>query len=258
MGQSILIVDNNDENRNKLQAIFKANGYKCWGVSSSEEAFKGIETLSPDILIVDMDLPIMNGLDFCRKLRNVYDNWTPIILISSIMDELEAVLGLELGADDYMLKPIREKELMARVKSIYRRGTLCCLEKNDKGNEEVSSDNRLKNGNLILDPDHFVLYKKDEPVDLTRKEYELLYYLFVNRGKALSRGQLMKELTGEEGELDERIIDVFISRIRHKIEPSRRNPVYVKTVRNIGYMMKHIPPTAWNKELSNKEDSMLS
>ncbi|MFA9555923.1 response regulator transcription factor [Evansella sp. AB-rgal1] len=236
MSDSVLIVDSDTEHQAILMQLFLDYGFEAVGVSTYEEARKLLKSFVPSILILDLKSPKMKALDFCRELRMESNNWTPMILLSSKDDELEAVLGLELGADDYLLKPVRGKELLARVKSIIRRSKICC---NDQGEQTPNPTNKkLVNGDLLLDPDHFMLYKNNKPVDLTRKEYELLYYLFVNRGKALLRSQLLKELAGEEVDLDERIIDVFISRIRNKIEPSRRNPVYVKTVRNIGYMMK--------------------
>ncbi|ADU31269.1 response regulator transcription factor [Evansella cellulosilytica] len=236
MEQSVLIVAAFTEERTTLQKFFHDNGFKTWAVEKMEEALKLTTTFSPDVIIVDIDSKNI-GLDFCRTVRNVYSDWTPIVLLSSRNEELDAVLGLELGADDYVFKPLRYKELHARVKSILRRGSYCCDYKNSQNNGD---NNKFINGNLMLDANHFMVYNKGEPVDLTRKEYELLYYLFLNKGKVLTRMELMKELSGESDELDERIIDVFISRIRTKIEPSRKNPIYLKTVRNLGYMMKDI------------------
>ncbi|MCD8511741.1 MAG: response regulator transcription factor [Bacillus sp. (in: Bacteria)] len=238
--QSVLIIDNNKDQRLKIQNDLKIKGFSSFGVSTSKDALKLLQSFTPAAIIVDLDISTNNGLDLCRELRNVENNWTPIIIISSNDDELDAVLGLELGADDYMIKPIRYKELIARVKSVIRRGNLCCIGSQTGDVSGNGKEVQLTNGNLTLEPDHFMFYIQGKPVDLTPKEYEILYYLFKNKGKVLSRYNLMCELLGDEDPTDERIIDVFISRIRQKIEPSRRNPTYIKTVRNIGYMMNDI------------------
>nr|WP_246593576.1 response regulator transcription factor [Evansella tamaricis] len=230
-----------------MEQAFKNSGFNTYTLESAETAIKKLNIVSPDIIVSELDLPLMSGLDFCRELRHNHNDWTPIILLSSERDELEAVLGLELGADDYIVKPIRVKEVVARAKSILRRGTLCCSQQGGSYTPyEYLKKDMLRNGDLIIDPDHFIVYKNEVPIDFTRKEYELFYYLFMNKGKVLTRAQLIQELSGDE-EIDERIIDVFISRIRNKIETNKRTPVYIRTVRHIGYMMKDVqdsqPPT---------------
>ncbi|MBU9723469.1 response regulator transcription factor [Bacillus alkalicola] len=240
MEHSVLILDNNQDQILKMESYFKKIGFNLYSVSTSKDALKFLQTFTPAAIILDINIPTINGLDLCRELRFIQNDWTPIIIISSNDDELDSVLGLELGADDYIIKPIRYKELIARVKSIIRRGNLCCLGRQKDGDMENSEGGRLTNGNLTLEPDSFMFYLDGQPVDLTRKEYEILFYLIRNKGKVLSRYKLMCELLGDEDPADERVIDVYISRIRKKIEPSRRNPIYIKTVRNIGYMMKDI------------------
>ncbi|SDZ03506.1 two-component system, OmpR family, alkaline phosphatase synthesis response regulator PhoP [Evansella caseinilytica] len=237
MKKLVLIVEKQIEVSEQLHPLLESNGFEKLTAHDLESAVKIVQTYSPQIILAELDYSYVNGLDLCRQLRNEKNDWTPIILISAKDDEVDAVLGLELGADDYVIKPIKPKELVARMKSILRRGNLCCLQGGYK-QENQWEKGKIFNGNLAIDPDHFMVYLEDEPVNLTRKEYEILYYLFINKGKVLTRQQLINELSAEDMMLDERIIDVFISRIRQKIEPHRKNPVYIKTVRQMGYMMK--------------------
>lgn len=238
MKKSILIVGHQKAEVKVIQNGFENSGFRTHIAYDSEEAFTQLHSISPDAIIIELEMPRISGIDFCRELRITYKDWTPLIVISSKNEELDQVLSFELGADDYMSKPIRIKELIARVKSVIRRGRMCCV--NEKERRIENRSEQIVNGDLVLDPEHFVVYLSGRAIDLTRKEYELIYYLFMNQGKALSRTELLHSLSGEDADMDERIIDVFISRIRQKIEPHPRNPTYVKTVRNIGYMMKEI------------------
>ncbi|WP_096435831.1 response regulator transcription factor [Alteribacter populi] len=236
MVQTLLIVDRNIELIEKMDDYFGRSGFQTYSCTDGLEAIKKIRVTKPDAIISELDLPRLSGLDLCRELRFEKNDWTPIIFTSTKNEELDAVLGLELGADDYMTKPLRLKELAARVKSTIRRGERCCI------NEEPIADhhfsNTIKIGEITIDPAHFLVYQNDQPVELTKKEFELLHFLSKNKGKAFSREQLLQELSDHH--LEVRIIDVFISRIRRKIEPHRKNPTYVKTVRNIGYMMNEV------------------
>ncbi|SER93005.1 response regulator transcription factor [Salipaludibacillus aurantiacus] len=235
---TILIVDNDITLRLKMQETFHSYGFDVWVANNGKDAVKIITSLKPDAVITAMSLPRLSGFDLCRELRQSLNIWTPVLLIAEKADELEAVLGFELGADDYLVKPLRLKEVVARVKSVIRRGSLCCDTPSVSGVHE--SEGLLENGALSLDPVHFTLYKNGDTVELTRKEYELVYYLLKNKGKAFTREHLKTIISGDDHQIDERIIDVFISRIRRRIEPKSRNPVYIKTVRNVGYMMKEI------------------
>ncbi|MCR6107427.1 response regulator transcription factor [Salipaludibacillus agaradhaerens] len=238
----ILIAEKDRSVRGEIQQIFRSYGYETWVVANGKDALKIINSLKPDAVILDMDLPELSGLDVCRELRQTLNNWLPVVLISVQSDEIEAVLGMELGADDYMVKPLRFKELVARVKAVLRRGQLCCLE-NETKEEAVSAlkQGKYRSGELVLDPVHLTLYKGKKPVELTRKEFELMFFLMKNKGKAFTRQHLITALTVNDQTYDERIIDVFVSRIRRQIEPNRRNPLYIKTVRNVGYMLKDVP-----------------
>ncbi|WP_280769751.1 response regulator transcription factor [Salipaludibacillus daqingensis] len=240
--QSILILEKNIDLCKEMEKIFQYHGFQTWIAHHSDDALRISLSLKPDAIVIGLDFRNDTGIDFCRQLRQTYLIWIPIILISNQADELDVVLGLELGADDYMIKPLRLKELVARVKSAIRRGRLCCIESTKMSySVGIDSTNMIKNGLLTLDPANFSVFKQNESIELTRKEYELIHYLMKNKGKAFSRSHLLQVLSGDDPILDKRIIDVFISRIRQKIETNNRNPQYIKTVRNVGYVMKEIP-----------------
>ncbi|UTR15450.1 response regulator transcription factor [Salipaludibacillus sp. LMS25] len=237
----ILIAEKDRATRVKIQQVFQSYGYDTWLVGNGKDALKIINSLNPDAVILDMDLPELSGLDVCRELRQTFNNWLPIVLISAQSDEIEAVLGMELGADDYMVKPLRFKELVVRVKAVLRRGQLCCLNETNDEFAAALEQERYRSGELVLDPIDLTLYKGETPVELTRKEFELIFFLMKNKGKAFTRQHLITALSVNDQTYDERIIDVFVSRIRRQIEPNRRNPLYIKTVRNVGYMLKDVP-----------------
>ncbi|QKS71826.1 response regulator transcription factor [Paenalkalicoccus suaedae] len=235
---SILIVEPNQDIRNTIQAGFEKQGFDVWSVNKSSEALRVLKHLQPDGIVASMELDDTTGIELCRNLRNADNNWVPFILLTEQQNELEAVVGLELGADDYMVKPVRTKELVARMKSTIRRGTI--YTKQLKVDKSTFASVVIQNGNLTLDPSQYALYKDSEWVEVTRKEYELLLVFMTNQDKAFTRSQLLAKWNTQDREMDERIIDVFVSRIRQKIEPNNRNPLYIKTVRNVGYMMRAV------------------
>lgn len=250
MDETILIVNHNKEERLIYESWFNAYGFHTFGIHSSNGALKLLNSMTPDAIFIDMEIPGINGLELCKEIRTSHSNLVPINITSSTYNEMESVLGFELGADEYIVKPLREKEMVARVRAFIRTRRLCCSTEQEQSTSiKPPRKNSLKNGDLYLDHDHFVFYVKDTPIELTRKEYELLYLLIKNKGKVLTRKKLATAFMIGEGLIDERVIDVFISRIRNKIEPSRRNPYYIKTVRNMGYVMVDIPP----RQLDNCE-----
>ncbi|MCZ0704245.1 DNA-binding response OmpR family regulator [Natronobacillus azotifigens] len=233
MAQSILLVTERTEECDQLQKDFHKHSYVTWATDQLEKALQYAESLPFFGIIIDLDAKI-DGLELCKRLRAALTYWLPIILITSEDDEFNSILGLELGADDYVIKPVQIKPLIARFHAILRRGKLCC-----KNQKELipAKDSRLINGELVLDPSRFTLYKNDQSITLTRKEFELLHYFFTNKGRAISRSELFQALESDSRKLDARIIDVFISRIRKKIASPNKGINYIKTVRNLGYMM---------------------
>ncbi|WP_017472322.1 response regulator transcription factor [Amphibacillus jilinensis] len=235
MDQSILMVAKENVLHASLREAFHALGYVIWETDHIDEAVSLTDTLTLSAVLIDLDTPI-DGLELCKRLRQVLKRWEPIILLSSDHDELSCTLGLELGADDYVLKPFSIKELIARIKAIMRRSEQCC--RFDYPTIQSPLPNHhMVNGELVIDSINYTLYKHNQLVDLTRKEFELLYYLFTHKGEVVTRKELLKALSSESDTIDDRIIDVFISRLRQKIEPKRKNPIYIKTIRGIGYLL---------------------
>lgn len=173
-------------------------------------------------------LPGMDGMDVCKQLRLGKIN-TPILMLTAKSDELDKILGLELGADDYITKPFSPREVVARVKAILRRA--------ETKTEEETAD-AIKVGDLRILPEQFEAYFKEKKLELTPKEFELLLYLANHAGKVLSRDQLLDAVWNFDFAGDTRIVDVHISHLREKMEEDTKQPQYIKTVRGFGYKME--------------------
>ncbi|WNF35896.1 response regulator transcription factor [Bacillaceae bacterium IKA-2] len=238
MSQKVLIIDPDPATFGALKTPLEQAGFQPLQADDGSEGLGLIETEKPAIIILEIDTQNYLAFDFCRKLRFHHGNWTPLILISQTDKELDLVLGLELGADDYVRKPIRAKELIARMKSIVRRekiGQSSMLNK-----EQLSDSGIISIGELVIDPNRFSVYVKKKSVDLTKVEFQILYHFCCNLGRPISRDELLSIVRDDEKYHDVRIIDIYISKLREKIEADRRNPSYIKTVRNIGYLFQEI------------------
>lgn len=233
MSQTVLIVARSELQRKELREAFHSYGFVTWETEDNDEALNLAATLTLTVVLIDLDTSI-DGLELCKKIRQGPNNWLPVILLSSDNDELTCTLGLELGADDFVLKPYRIKELVARIKAILRRSELTS---NGKAESDfLETDSFMRNGNLMLDPRNYALYKDNQLMELTQKEFELIYYLFLHKGQIVDRLELLNALSNDSHTLNDRIIDVFISRLRQKIEPTRKSPRYIRTVRGKGYL----------------------
>jgi two-component system alkaline phosphatase synthesis response regulator PhoP len=171
-------------------------------------------------------LPGRDGLEICRSLREA-NIGTPVIMLTAKDSEIDKVVGLELGADDYVTKPFSVRELIARVKAVLRRQRHI----RDEGDE----DTEYSTGNFVIKPDRYEIYQNGELLDLTLKEYELLEILLRNRGRVLKRDYLLEVLWDFSETVNTRVLDVHISKLRDKIEEDSKNPRYIKTVRGLGY-----------------------
>jgi len=180
----------------------------------------------PDLIILDLMLPGKNGMEICSDLRRQNIN-TPVIMLTALDDEIDRVLGLELGADDYVTKPFSVRELTARVKAVLRR---------NKPQAELEKNNgQLNFGSFVIDSEKYEIYHHDKLLDLTLKEFQLLELLIRNKGRVLKRDYLLEVLWDTPDSVTTRVLDVHISKLREKIEEDSRNPQYIKTVRGIGY-----------------------
>ncbi len=232
----IMVVEDEEDIVKLITFHLKKEGYRVVSAASGTEALKIAFEEPPDLFILDIMLPGLDGLEVCRKLRNnSLTSKVPVIILSARKEELDKVLGLELGADDYMVKPFSVRELIARVRAHLRRveqipqaiSTSSAVTKVD---EEI-----VEKGEIKLYPErHRVMVAGEEKV-LTHKEFLLLKLLMINAGKVLTRELLLDKVWGYEVDIDTRTVDVHIRYLRQKIESDPAMPQYVETVRGVGY-----------------------
>ena len=227
MEKKILIVDDEKPIVEVLKFNLEKDGYKTIEAYDGEQAVEMALTAKPDLILLDVMLPKMDGFTVCNKIRQKLD--CPIIMLTAKEDVVDKILGLELGADDYMTKPFSVRELAARIKAHLRKHVVATDTSNEK------NANELKLQDLILDDEKYVVNKKDQIIDLTRKEYEVLKLLVTNAGQVLTREQIIKNVWGYDYFGDVRSVDVTIRRIREKIEDNTADPKYLKTKRGKGY-----------------------
>lgn len=230
--QKILIVDDEQSIRTLLDYNLKQASYETIVAVDGEEAIHMAVTEQPDLIILDLMLPKIDGIEVCKRLRHREVD-IPIIMLTAKGDELDKVLGLEIGADDYMTKPFSPREVVARVKAVLRRTE-------SRSVQEDNNDTVLRSGTLTVYPERFEAYLHDEELELTPKEFELLVYFIENKNRVLSRDQLLSAVWNYDFVGDTRIVDVHVSHVREKIEENTRKPIYIKTVRGIGYKFEEI------------------
>ncbi|MBD1380088.1 response regulator transcription factor [Metabacillus arenae] len=234
MSKKILVVDDEQSIVTLLQYNLEQAGYQVVTAMDGEEGIaKAIEE-TPDLMVLDLMLPNLDGIDVCKQLRQ-RKVLIPILMLTAKDDEFDKVLGLELGADDYMTKPFSPREVVARVKAILRRTVTSS--QNESG-EEIDISERIIIGDLKILPEHYEAYFEKERLDLTPKEFELLVYLAKNKGRVLTRDQLLSAVWNYDFAGDTRIVDVHISHLRDKIERNTKKPVYIKTIRGLGYKLE--------------------
>lgn len=224
MNEKILVVDDEKPIVNILKYNLDKEGYQVIVAYDGQEAVKIALAENPDLILLDIMLPKMDGFTVCKELRKKLT--CPIIMLTAKGEELDKVLGLELGADDYITKPFSMRELMARVKANLRRTQL--LE--PAGDEDV-----VEIMDLELDLASYQLSKRGSPLELTFREFELVKFLATQAGQVFSREKLLEEVWGYEYYGDIRTVDVTIRRLREKVEDDPANPVYILTKRGVGY-----------------------
>lgn len=227
MNEKILIVDDEKSIVTLLKFNIEKAGFITDVAYDGSQAVQKAESNSYDLIVLDLMLPEMDGMDVCRYLRNNQIN-TPILMLTAKDEEFDKVLGLELGADDYLTKPFSPKEVVARIKAILRRSKKV----------EKSNFSYIQVGNITIFPERYEAEMNGKVITFTRKEFELLYYLAKNKGKVISRDQLLSGVWDYDFVGDTRIVDVHISHLRDKIEPDSKKPVYIKTVRGLGYKLE--------------------
>jgi len=204
----------------------EASGYRVLTFENGENLLRKSAESTPDLFIIDVMLPGMDGLEVCRHLRESHETKAiPIIILTARSEEFDKVLGLELGADDYITKPFSVRELTARVKAILRR----------VNNPLPNASEVIKHDGINVDCARREVYKNGRLLELSLKEFELLKLLMLNKGKVLSRDMLLEKIWGYDYYGETRTVDVHIRYLRQKIEEDDSNPIYIETVRGIGY-----------------------
>lgn len=223
MSQKILVVDDETSIVTLLQFNLEQSGFDVVCASNGRQAVEMVHKHSPDLMILDLMLPEKDGLQVCKELRQEKIN-IPILMLTAKDDEVDKIIGLELGADDYLTKPFSPREVTARVKAILRRAS---------GSEtENIKEEKLSAGLLEVFPDRFEAYFEGRELDITPKEFELLVYLMQHKGRVLTREQLLNAIWHYDFVGDTRIVDVHVSHLRDKIDKH-----YIKTVRGLGYKL---------------------
>jgi two-component system, OmpR family, response regulator VicR len=233
----ILVVDDEQPIADILKFNLEKEGYQVVCAYDGGSAVELAFSEQPDLILLDLMLPVKDGMDVCREVRSKLNS--PIIMLTAKDTELDKVLGLEMGADDYVTKPFGTRELLARVKAHLRRQTKTAT--NPPEAEEQRQGIRL--AGLFIDSDMYVVYKDGEPLDLTHREFELIQYLARNSGKVMTREHLLQAVWGFEYFGDVRTVDVTIRRLREKLETDPSRPEYIVTRRGLGYMMARNPKT---------------
>ena len=231
MAKTILIVEDEKNIVDILSYNLGREGYATLEAYDGDAGLQlGLEQ-DPDLILLDLMLPRKNGFDVCRALRAA-GKTTPIIMLTAREEETDKVMGLELGADDYITKPFSMRELLARVKANIRRSHML-----PAPDSAPASAGRLELGRISIDTERLMAYKDGNPLDLTQREYELLKFLASNPGKVFSREALMENVWNYEGYVgDVRAVDVAIRRLREKVEDDPASPQFVVTRRGLGYL----------------------
>lgn len=228
MSKKVLIVDDEKSIVDILDFNLRKEGYETFKAYDGREGLKLAREKNPDVILLDVMLPYMDGFEVCRTLRGEGNN-VPIIMITAREEETDKVFGLELGADDYITKPFSVRELMARVKTNMRRAATSTEA------PAVESGNVLRFRSIAIDLDRHSVFKNDRELELTQREYELIKFLASNPGKVISRQELMSEVWQYDYYGDLRAVDVAVRRLREKVEDNPAEPEYVITKRGAGY-----------------------
>ncbi|ASK66521.1 DNA-binding response regulator [Brachybacterium avium] len=223
----ILIVEDEESFSDPLSYSLRKEGYEVAVAGTGTEGLRIFSTHGADLVLLDLMLPGMSGTEVCREIRR--SSSVPVIMLTAKDDEFDKVLGLELGADDYVTKPYSSRELLARIKAVLRRG---------QDSAEPEDDAVLSAGDIMMDVERHVVEVRGDGVALPLKEFELLEMLLRNLDRVLTRGQLIDRVWGADYVGDTKTLDVHVKRLRGKIEEDPRNPVRLVTVRGLGYKLE--------------------
>ena len=229
--KKILVVDDEKPISDIISFNLENEGYAIEKAYDGEQALEVFEKSQPDLVILDLMLPKMDGLEVCREIRK--QSAVPVIMLTAKDSEIDKVLGLELGADDYVTKPFSNRELIARVKANLRRNLV-----KEPEPQEVNK-NEIVVGDLVIHQDAYIISKHGEEIELTHREFELLHYLARHIGQVMTREHLLETVWDYDYFGDVRTVDVIIRRLREKIEDIPSHPTYIVTRRGVGYLLKN-------------------
>jgi DNA-binding response OmpR family regulator len=224
MKKTVLVIDDDEKLNSLLKDYLKQYGYSVITAAHPDSGLKMIPEHTPDIIILDIMLPGMDGFEVCKEIRKTSD--IPIIMLTARGEVTDRIVGLEIGADDYLPKPFEPRELLARMQSILRRA---------EGNK-VSQKKDAQFGPLRINFDRQAAFLEDIDIELTTAEYEILSLFITKPGKVLSRDRILDAIRGIEWEAFNRSVDVLISRLRQKLRDDPKNPRFIKTIWGSGYM----------------------
>jgi len=224
--KTILVVDDKANVRTLVKDYLTQENYRVVTAENGQQGLYAARHEKPDLILLDIMMPEMSGYDFLRTFRKEKD--TPIILLTARMEESDKVLGLELGADDYVTKPFGMRELAARIQAVLRRAA----------KESAAASEVLRSGDLMMDKGSHVVKVREEVVNLTPSEFDLLAVLMGAPGRAFTRMELLERMQGSAFEGVERTIDVHVRNLRAKIEADPSQPVYIETVFGVGYRFR--------------------
>ncbi|MDM8239016.1 response regulator [Pseudoflavonifractor phocaeensis] len=233
MGKTVLIVEDEQNIVDILSFNLEREGYDTLEAYDGNTGLQLALEQNPDLVLLDLMLPGMDGFEVCRRIRET-GSAVPILMLTAREEETDKVLGLELGADDYITKPFGMRELLARVKANIRRSAMAPVQGEQA---QPASGNKLELGRVTVDQEKATVYKDGNPLELTQREYDLICYLASQPGKVFSREALMEHVWNYEGYVgDVRAVDVAVRRLREKIEDDPASPKFIVTKRGMGYL----------------------
>ena len=228
----LLMIDDDEKLVALMREYLEPHGFLLAAAHDGHDGIAAVMSEPPALVILDLMLPGIDGLEVCRRLRQSASSHLPILMLTARGEETDRIVGLELGADDYLSKPFNARELLARIRAILRRA-----------GEASPEERSLQSGPLSMDASRREARLDDRLIELTSAEFDLLFALLRNVGRVLSRDQLLQEVHGSNWAAYDRSVDVHISRIRQKIEVDPKEPRLLKTVRGVGYQLAQLGPT---------------
>ncbi len=230
--RKVLVIDDEAMIRKTVRLACEKEGYAVQEAENGAEALAKLDSFRPDLILLDLMLPDISGFDVCRDIRRAGTK-VPILILSAKTEEIDVVVGLEIGADDYVIKPFRPRELLARIAAHLRKS---------RQEEDRESDGRMIFRDLLIDANERRVYRNEEEIQLTHTEFDLLAFLASNAGKVLSREKILNSVWGYEYPIETRVIDVHVRNLRRKIEEDASHPLYILAVPGIGYRFTATKP----------------